>query len=89
MRLALMSASLSADAVDTLEMHGTGTPLGDPIEMGAATAVLSSSGKVLTLCAVKSALGHTEPAAGAASIWHMIGRYIKKSGSHILSIQSS
>ena len=50
-------------------MHGTGTPLGDPIELGAATAVLRKSslgpaGYPLRLAADKSWLGHTEPAAG-------------------------
>ncbi len=57
-------------------MHGTGTPLGDPIEVGAALAVLASSGKKLatSLSAVKSMLGHCEPAAGAASVWHVTNR---------------
>ena len=30
-------------AISTLEMHGTGTPLGDPIEIGAASAVLQGA----------------------------------------------
>ncbi len=58
-------------------MHGTGTPLGDPIEVGAALAVVGGApGKRTPTClsAVKSVLGHCEPAAGAASIWHMINR---------------
>lgn len=52
-----------------------GTPLGDPIEMGAAAAVFlhnksSSSSSNLTLLAAKSWLGHSEPAAGIAGIAH-------------------
>lgn len=75
-RQALLSADLQPDAVDNLEMHGTGTPLGDPIEMGAALAVLGSAVKKspTSVSAVKSMLGHCEPAAGAASIWHMTRR---------------
>lgn len=37
---ALLSGGAEPDQVTGLEMHGTGTALGDPIEMGAATAVL-------------------------------------------------
>jgi acyl transferase domain-containing protein len=42
-RLALASAGGNASDVTVLEMHGTGTALGDPIEVGAAAAALSSS----------------------------------------------
>ena len=48
-----------------LEMHGTGTPLGDPIEVGAALAVLRGSRASVRLSAAKSRVGHAEPAAGA------------------------
>ena len=40
MRAALAAAALAPEAVCALEMHGTGTALGDPIEVGAAAAVL-------------------------------------------------
>lgn len=73
---ALQNAKLPASAVDVLEMHGTGTPLGDPIEVGAVVAVVGPAKRKQPtgLSAVKSILGHSEPAAGAASIWHMLGR---------------
>ena len=56
-------------------MHGTGTPLGDPIEVGAAVAVFLSpssaaaGGRSLpfTLTAIKSEVGHAEPAAGGCA----------------------
>lgn len=50
-----------------LQMHGTGTPLGDPIEIGAATSVYLSANRQesLTLSSSKSSVGHAEPAAGA------------------------
>ncbi len=48
----------------------TGTPLGDPIEVGAASTVFGnrSSGSPVTLMASKGFLGHTEPAAGVVSL---------------------
>ena len=49
-------------------MHGTGTPLGDPIEVGAALAVLRGSEHAVALTAAKSLVGHAEPAAGAVSL---------------------
>ena len=42
LRAALASGALEPDQVQGLEMHGTGTALGDPIEMGAAAAVLQA-----------------------------------------------
>jgi Beta-ketoacyl synthase, C-terminal domain len=58
--------------VASLQMHGTGTALGDPIEVGAATAVLlgaaATPARRLTLAADKTSLGHAEPAAGALGL---------------------
>jgi hypothetical protein len=86
MRAALADAGLSPAAVGLLELHGTGTPLGDPIEVGAATAVLLQPGggkaggasaagaggtpwrTPLLVSAVKSQLGHAEPAAGVVGV---------------------
>ena len=48
-RSALRTASMDASAVDGLEMHGTGTSLGDPIEVGAAHAVLVESNSATRL----------------------------------------
>ncbi|QDZ25134.1 polyketide synthase [Chloropicon primus] len=42
MRMSLHSADLDAWSAQVLQMHGTGTPLGGPIEVGAASAVLLS-----------------------------------------------
>jgi hypothetical protein len=48
-----------------------GTPLGDPIEVGAAAAALGSGrAQPLTLSSSKSWLGHAEPAAGVVGLLH-------------------
>jgi acyl transferase domain-containing protein len=74
MRQALGSASLAAADVSQLQMHGTGTPLGDPIEVGAASAVLvkGQSARQLPLAAFtsKAWIGHTEAAAGVMGLTH-------------------
>ena len=60
-----------------LHLHGTGTALGDPIEAGAAAAVLltgkahegsESGGAQLALTAHKAATGHAEAAAGVVGL---------------------
>ncbi len=58
--------------VHSLHMHGTGTPLGDPIEMGGVAAVLlpqdRPSDAPLLLTAHKSSAGHAEAAAGLVGL---------------------
>jgi acyl transferase domain-containing protein len=70
-RDALKVASVPPAAVRYLEAHGTGTPLGDPIEVQAANEVLAvgrDPGDPLLIGSVKSNIGHTEAAAGVASV---------------------
>ena len=51
-----------------MALHGTGTPLGDPIETGALGQALPARGQaaktVVSIAAVKSCYGHTEGTAG-------------------------
>ncbi len=70
MRQALASAGAGPADVAALQMHGTGTPLGDPIEVGAAAEVLlgPASRQPLAFLASKSAVGHAEPAAGEGAV---------------------
>lgn len=76
-RQALASGALVAAAIRTVQLHGTGTPLGDPIEVGALAAVLTASrgtattgGRQVVLAAGKTSVGHTEPAAGLVGVAH-------------------
>jgi 3-oxoacyl-(acyl-carrier-protein) synthase/SAM-dependent methyltransferase/acyl carrier protein len=71
MRAALRDASLSAGAVGYIETHGTGTPLGDPMEWRAAGAVYGEgrgADAPLYLGSAKTNLGHTEALAGLVGL---------------------
>ncbi|WP_156670075.1 MULTISPECIES: type I polyketide synthase, partial [unclassified Mycobacterium] len=66
LRQALTSAKLTPAEIDYIEAHGTGTPLGDPIELDSLSKVFADrEGRApLVLGAVKTNLGHLEAAAG-------------------------
>ncbi len=70
-RQALQASVLEPHHVTALQLHGTGTPLGDPIELGAVQAVLMGSSQRATplqVAAAKSWIGHTEAASGVMGL---------------------
>jgi len=72
---ALKRAGVAADDVEYLEAHGTGTSLGDPIEVQAAGAVLGAgreASRPLLMGSVKTNIGHLEAAAGIAGVIKVI-----------------
>ena len=70
MRHTLTEATLEPQQIDVLEAHGTGTPLGDPIELKALAQVYCSPQRQqpLLVGSVKANLGHLEGAAGITGL---------------------
>ena len=70
-RTAYQRAGVSPDDVQYVELHGTGTPVGDPIEaaaLGASIGTLKRSGDPLAVGSVKTNIGHLEAAAGITGL---------------------
>src|SRR5262245_33834312 len=68
-RRALAEAGVKPDELGYLETHGTGTPLGDPIEVHALGRVLGKERREpLAIGSVKTNFGHLEAAAGIAGL---------------------
>lgn len=67
---ALKQGGIDPAHINYIEAHGTGTPLGDPIEMGALTSVFGefrTKTNPLRVGSVKTNMGHLEASAGIAS----------------------
>lgn len=70
-RAALANAGLGPERVSYIEAHGTGTPLGDPIEVQALAKVFRQNAPTdppVYLSSVKANIGHLETASGIAGL---------------------
>jgi acyl transferase domain-containing protein/thioesterase domain-containing protein/acyl carrier protein len=70
-RKALDSAGVAAETLDYIECHGTGTYLGDPIEVSALTEAYRETTEETGFCrigSVKTNIGHLDTAAGVAGL---------------------
>jgi 3-oxoacyl-[acyl-carrier-protein] synthase II len=65
MRNALKRANLAADQIDYINAHGTSTPKGDEIELGAVKRLFGAHAYKLSMSSTKSAIGHLLGAAGS------------------------
>jgi acyl transferase domain-containing protein/phosphopantetheinyl transferase len=71
LRRAYAAAGVAPETIGLIEAHGTGTPVGDAVEVQALTRVFGARDGLLPRTAigtVKSMIGHTIPAAGVAGL---------------------
>ncbi len=65
MKAALKSAGLKPSEIDYVNAHGTSTPVGDEIELGAVQRLFGEASNRLSMSSTKSSIGHLLGAAGA------------------------
>ncbi|MBI5132101.1 MAG: beta-ketoacyl-ACP synthase II [Rhodopseudomonas palustris] len=65
MSAAIKRAGISVSDIDYINAHGTSTPLGDEIELGAAQRLLGNAASRVSMSSTKSSIGHLLGAAGA------------------------
>lgn len=87
MKRALKQADLTPEKIKYIEAHGTGTPLGDPIEINSITSVYGkdrSSKTPLYVGSVKTNIGHAEASAGISGLIKLaLSLYHKKIPKHL------
>src|SRR3546814_3852385 len=73
MEMAMRKSGLSLDDIDYINAHGTSTPLGDELELGAVRRLFGDAIGNLSMSSTKSAIGHLLGGAGAVeSIFCML-----------------
>ncbi len=65
MEMALRKSGLALEDIDYINAHGTSTPLGDELELGAVRRLFGSTIDTLSMSSTKSAIGHLLGGAGA------------------------
>ncbi len=65
MSMAMRKAGLTAAQIDYVNAHGTSTPLGDEIELGAVQRLVGEAASTISMSSTKSSIGHLLGAAGA------------------------
>ncbi len=65
MQMAVKRAGIDPGEIDYINAHGTSTPLGDEIELGAVTRMLGNAAGKAAMSSTKSAIGHLLGAAGS------------------------
>ena len=65
MSMAIKRAGITVDEIDYINAHGTSTPMGDEIELGAVQRLIGNAAATVSMSSTKSCVGHLLGAAGA------------------------
>src|SRR6266700_972846 len=72
MKAAIKRAGIEPSDIDYINAHGTSTPLGDEIELGAVERVVGNAASRISMSSTKSSIGHLLGAAGAVEAIYCI-----------------